>query len=392
MIERYLSKLIYSDLQDKMIFIAGPRQVGKTTLAKSIGEKHYPGSFKYLNWDNRLDRRAILKEEFQGSNKLVIFDEIHKYVKWRNYIKGEYDKNKDIFKIIVTGSSRLDIYRKHGDSMLGRYYYFRLHPLTLGELLKNTVEYEPFSELHFCKQQNSAMAVFNDLYKYGGFPEMYLKKDINKLMRWHNNRIENIIRDDIRNIVSIRDLGTLELLAEIIPEKVGSLLSINSLTEDLQVSFKTIRSWIDCLEQVYYLFRIYPYQSKMIKSLKKEPKVYLWDWSQLQEEGPKLENIVASHLLKFCHFLHDVKGYKTELRFLRDNEQREVDFIVTIDNKPWFCIEVKNSRKEISKSLYYYKNKLDIPYVYQVVLEEKVDFIKEGIRVKSVADFLTSVY
>jgi predicted AAA+ superfamily ATPase len=392
MIERYLSKLIYSDLQDKMVFIGGPRQVGKKTLVRTIGEQHYAGKFTYLNWDNRLDRKTILKQEFQGVNELVIFDEIHKYKKWKNYIKGEYDKNKDEFKIIVTGSSRLDMYRKHGDSMLGRYFYFRIHPLSVAELTKSINEYDPFSKLSFNKPETKITNIFNDLYKYGGFPEMYIKKDENKLARWHNSRVENIIREDIRDIASIRDLGTLELLAEIIPEKVGSLLSINSLIGDLQVSFKTIRAWIECLEQVYYLFRIYPFQSKLIKSLKKEPKVYLWDWSQLKEEGPKLENIVASHLLKFCHYLHDVKGYKTDLRFLRDKEQREVDFLVTIDNKPWFCVEVKNSRREISKSLYYYKSTLKIPYSYQIVLEDGVNYVKEGIHVMDVPTFLSSLY
>lgn len=392
MIERYLSKIIYDDLQEKMVFIGGPRQVGKTTLAKQIGGKYYAEKYSYLNWDNRLDRRNILKETFPGTNELVIFDEIHKYKKWKNYIKGEYDKNKDIFKIIVTGSSRLDIYRRHGDSMLGRYYYFRMHPLSVAELIKSNSNCEPFSKLSFEKPSKIIADMFDDLYKYGGFPEMYLKKDRNKLMRWHNSRMESIVRQDVRDTSQIRDLGTLELLAEIIPEKVGSLLSINSLTEDLQVSFKTIRSWIECLEQVYYIYRIYPYQSKLIKSLKKEPKVYLWDWTQLNDEGSRLENIVASHLLKFCHYMHDVKGCKIDLNFLRDREQREVDFIVAVNHKPWFCVEVKNSRKEISKSLYYYKNSLNIPYAYQIVMENEVNYIKDGIQVISVPVFLSSLY
>jgi hypothetical protein len=148
---------------------------------------------------------------------------------------------------------------------------------------------------------------------------------------------------------------------------------------------------VDCLEQVYYLFRIYPYQSKLIKSLKKEPKAYLWDWTQLREEGPRLENIVASHLLKFCHYLHDVQGHKAELRFLRDREQREVDFLVTIDNKPWFCVEAKNSRKEISKSLYYFKDALKIPFAYQVALEDGTDYIKDGIEVLGIPTFLSAL-
>ncbi|OGS20122.1 MAG: hypothetical protein A2252_11165 [Elusimicrobia bacterium RIFOXYA2_FULL_39_19] len=389
--ERYLSKIIYEDLQDKMIFIAGPRQIGKTTLAKHLGSVHYKDKFIYLNWDNRQDRRVILKEEFPGKNELIIFDEIHKYKKWKNYVKGEYDKNKDNFKIIVTGSSRLDLYRKHGDSMLGRYYYFRIHPLTVAELLNMKNNYEPFSKLNVQDGSNNSSKIFNDLYKFGGFPEMYLKKDLNKLGRWHNSRIEGIVRQDIRDIASIRDLSTMELLAETIPEKIGSLLSINSLTEDLQVSFKTVRSWIDCLEQVYYIFRIYPYQSKSINSLKKEPKIYLWDWSALKEEGPKLENIVASHLLKFCHYLYDVKGHKAELKFLRDKQQREVDFLITVDNKPWFCVEVKNSKQEISKSLYYYKKSLKIPHSYQIVNENGVNYIKDGIQVVSAPVFLASL-
>lgn len=389
MLKRYLNDCVLEDIKEKMVFIGGPRQVGKTTLAKYIANKYFPKQSQYLNWDNRQDRRNILDSQFKGESNLIIFDEIHKYRKWKNYIKGEWDKND--FKVIVTGSSKLDVFRKGGDSLLGRYFYYRLHPLSVAELINKKNFFKPFSALSFDKRDKGVGAVFNRLLSFGGFPEMYIKKQVKNLRRWHNNRINRLVKEDIRDIENIRDLSSLEILVQLLPEKVGSLLSINSLTEDLQVTHKTLSSWMDILERFYYHFRIYPYQSTVIRSLRKEPKMYLWDWSELENENSKLENIVASALLKFCHFIYDTQGHKIELKYLRDRDQREVDFIVTVNKKPWFCVEVKKSTTQISKSLHYFRKALKIPFSYQVVDKSNVDFKKDGVRVLSADTFMTGL-
>ncbi|OGW78025.1 MAG: hypothetical protein A3I73_06060 [Omnitrophica bacterium RIFCSPLOWO2_02_FULL_45_16] len=385
MIKRYLEDHVRQDIADKMVFISGPRQVGKTTLAKELGRKHFPDSCSYLNWDNRRDRKAILSGEFEAGNRLVIFDEIHKYKNWKNYLKGEYDKYRDKFSIVVTGSARLDLYRRGGDSLLGRYHAYRLHPLSVAELAGNDKSITPHKELIFSGARKEE---FKKLFSYGGFPEVCLKHDVRLLRRWHNERTDLLIREDIRDIEAIRDISALQVLVDVLPDKVGSLFSINSLKEDLQVTHKTVASWVDVLEKFYYHYRIYPFQSSRIKSLRKEPKLYLWDWSEIEDEDIRLENLIASHLLKLCHFLHDVEGYDAKLYYIRDKEQREVDFLVCIEKKPWFCVEVKASFRELPVSLKYFSTHLKIPFSYLVIGEEGIDYLKDSIRIISASKFL----
>lgn len=387
--KRYLHSHITSDLKEKMVFIGGPRQVGKTTLAKFIGEDDYRHSL-YLNWDYREDRKKIIDEKFESETDLIIFDEIHKYKTWRNYLKGEFDKNKDKFDILVTGSARLDLYRRGGDSLLGRYHYLRLHQFSLGEVLHGEQAINLLKELKFVDYKNRA-DVFEQLFLFGGFPEPFLKKDMKTMRRFHNERLERLVKEDIRDIENVRDLSALQVLVEILPSKVGSLLSLNSLKGDLGVTHKTISLWTDILERFYYHFRIYPFASTAIKSLRKEPKMYLWDWSQIEDEAVKLENMIASHLLKTVHFLYDTEGHKVELNFLRDREGREVDFVVSVNKRPWMAVEVKLNDQEVSKNLKYFAGKLKVPFVYQVVKEKNVDFTQNGIRVISADKFLSGL-
>lgn len=387
---RYLHSLIVADLKDKMVFIGGPRQVGKTTLAQYIGKNTYK-KYIYFNWDNREDRKMILQKKINAESALIIFDEIHKYKQWKNYIKGEFDKYKKIFHILVTGSARLDLYKKGGDSLMGRYYYYRLHPFSLSEILQIEPKIKISKELIFPDTKKNIAKIFKDLLFFGGFPEPFIKKDQKTLRRFHNERLDRLIKEDIRDIEQVRDLSALQILVEILPEKVGSLLSLNALREDLQVSHKTISLWMNILEKFYYHFRIYPFLTKTIKSLRKEPKMYLWDWSQIQNESSKLENIVASHLLKMSHFLYDAEGYKVELYFLRDIEGREVDFLITIDKKPWIAVEVKLSEEQISKHLKYFVKKLNIPFAYQIIKPSGIDFWQDNIRIISVDKFLSGL-
>ncbi len=385
--KRYIQKKIERDLDKKMVFIGGPRQVGKTTLSHLIGNSKYK-KFSYLNWDNPEDKKKILSAQFDPEAKLLIFDEIHKYKKWKNYIKGQFDKYKERFSILVTGSARLDLYRKGGDSLMGRYYYYRLHPFSLAEMLfAETANIEPFSELQF-RENASSFSEFEKMFIFGGFPEPLFSEDLETLRRWQNQKMDRLIKEDIRDIENVRDLSALQILAETLPNRVGSALSLNSLREDLEVAFGTIKLWVDILERFYYHFRIYPFSTSAIRSLRKEPKMYLWDWSQVPDEGAKLENMVGSHLLKLCHYLYDDKGFKAELFYLRDIEKREVDFLVAIDKKPWMAIEIKNSDQNVSKNLHYFGKKLAIPFLYQLVKTADVDFIQDNVRVMSVDKFL----
>ena len=385
---RYLTSCIVSDLQEKMVFISGPRQVGKTTLSRELVGNEFT-SAAYYSWDFKKDRKNILESLWPGEIELVILDEIHKYHKWKNLLKGIYDKFKDTYKFLVTGSARLNVFRKGGDSLQGRYHHFRLHPFSLAEYGQIKQPLKPFEELSFSKHFFEKEC--ETLYRFGGFPEPLVKQNERSLRRWHKEKIERLFREDVREMENIRDLGRMQLLADLLPEKVGSLLSINSIREDLEVSFRSVAHWMDILETFYYHFRIYPFSVKGIRSLKKEPKLYLWDWSEISNEGARFENFIASHLLKMVHFLQDFGGYKADLYFLRDREKREVDFLVTIDKKPWFVVEAKLHDGETSPHLLYYLERLKIPFAYQVVKNFKEDQFKNGVRTLSASKFLTGL-
>lgn len=389
--KRYIHDTVLQDLKRRMVFVGGPRQVGKTTFAQSIGKKEFKDVL-YLNWDRLDDRKIILNGHIETNVELVIFDEIHKYQKWKNHLKGIFDTHREKVDILVTGSARLDLYRRGGDSLFGRYHYYRLHPFSIRELLyKEEKKIIPFKDLEFPSSQQHAYEIFESLLKFGGFPEPFFQQEERFLRRWHNERLDRLVRDDIRDVELVRDISALGILGEILPKKVGSLFSLNTLREDFQVAHKTMALWVDIFERFYYLFRIYPYASTKIKSLRKEPKVYLWDWSPIIDDGARLENLVASHLLKFVHLLYDRDGYKADLHFLRDVEGREVDFLVTINGKPWFAVEVKKSAQEISKHLDYFSKRLKIPYLFQVISEGKKDFWHNSVRVISAEKFLSGL-
>jgi predicted AAA+ superfamily ATPase len=386
--ERYLTPCILDDLNEKMVFVGGPRQVGKTTLCRDFVATpfHNPA---YFNWDNRTDRKAIMAAIWPGDAELLIFDEIHKYRQWKGLIKGEYDKHKGTFKFLVTGSARLDLYRRGGDSLQGRYHYYRLHPFSLAEMEGISARSPVFSELTL--DRDFHQDALNTLDSFGGFPEPFTKQSPRQIRRWHNEKIERMFREDIQDIEAIRDVGNMKLLSDILPARVGSCLSLNAIREDLEVSHRAVTNWMDILEAFYYHFRIYPYLAKKIRSLKKEPKLYLWDWSEVQDEANRFENLVASHLLKFVHFLTDHEGYRAELSYLRDVDKREVDFLVTIDGKPWFAVEVKLNDTVLSPNLLYFRDRLSIPYIYQVVKKDKIDLLEKGGRVVSAGRFLAGL-
>lgn len=355
---RYLEKYIQQDLKRKMVMIGGPRQVGKTTLAKSFINE----SKQYLSWDDLEDRNALKKHHVDSNLKTVVLDEIHKYTRWRMLLKGLYDKYGSILKIIVTGSAKLDHFRKGGDSLVGRYHYYRLHPFSISEA-----------------KQNDSTSSLSDLLKFGGFPEPFTLKDETFHRRWQRERISRVVYQDISDLGLVKDVSQIELLVDTLPSKVGNALSINGISGDLSVSPNTISNWITILEQVYYCYRVIPYGPPKIRAVKKANILYLWDWSEIQDPGYRFENLVASHLLKYCHYIEDTQGYKMELRYIKDIDGREIDFVVLKDKKPIFAVECKTGEKAFSKHLFYFRERTNIPQFYQVHLGQK-DIVDKNCR------------
>ncbi len=356
---RYLETQVRADLAKKVVFLGGPRQVGKTTLAKAILGR----SKGYLNWDDAEHRQAILKRQLPHG-KLWVFDEIHKYRSWRSYVKGLYDTRNAGQRILVTGSARLDFYRFGGDSLQGRYHYLRLHPLSYAELSMRTDK-----ELL-------------ELLRFGGFPEPFFGASEIEARRWSREYRTRLIREDLISLERVQDTGNLELLVLRLPDLVGSPLSINALREDLQLSHKTVAHWLTILERLYAIFRLAPFGTPRIRAVKKEQKHYHYDWSLVRERGPRFENMIASHLLKWVNFVEDTEGRDVELRYFRDIDSREVDFVIVEDRKPVRFIECKWSDDEVSPSLRYLKRKFPNVDAMQVFATGKKEYVTgEGIRV-----------
>ena len=377
-IRRYLEPHVTRDVDRKMVFVAGPRQVGKTTLATRILDASGPGI--YLNADRREDRRVIQKAEWPGGKPLVVRDELHKLRTWKRFIKGEFDAHRGRVRFLVTGSARLDVYRKGGDSLRGRYHHYRLHPLTAAEVDRKSGRGYPTPGDEIDVPPRASRETTDLLMKFGGFPEPFLKQNERSHRRWRKDRLDRFFREDVRDLTLVRDLGSMELLADLLTERVASPLSLNSLREDLEVSHRAVDVWIDILERLYFAFRIRPFTSTRIRGLKKAAKLYVWEPSAVEDRGPRFENVVALHLLKLCHALEDVEGYQVRLHYLRDKTGREVDFLVTADRKPWFAVEAKLADTAIDPALRYFVDRLEIPWAYQVVLDAKRDFMSHGVR------------
>ena len=331
---RYLLPFVKNDLKKKMVFIGGPRQCGKTTMSLSLLKGEYSGA--YFNWDLLADRNKILGGKWTDQEVLLIFDEIHKYKKWRNLIKGYYDTQKENHKFLVTGSARLDYYRRGGDSLLGRYHYWRLHPFSLFE-----------KDLKLSRTE-----IYRRLLTLGGFPEPFLDNSEREARRWRESRIARVIREDLRDLESVQEIPLMELFYQNLRSKVGSTLAVSSLAQEVQISPVTAKKWLRIFEQMYLIFTISGYDRHLTRAVHKPIKVYFYDTGEvIGDESQRLENLVATHLQKRLNFIEDYEGYRTRLHYAKDKNQREVDFLVMIDGKIKELIEVKLNDQEISSNL-----------------------------------------
>lgn len=341
----------------KMAFLSGPRQCGKTTLAKMMLANR-DGCGRYWNWDSIEVRRLWSKNpdgvvpEIDTDIPLVILDEIHKVRGWKRSLKGVWDTLDSPVDILVTGSARLAVYRKGSDSLLGRYFAFRLHPLSVVELDRAAAPGpEVAIERIFDPDRDpagDAQNRFEVLLEYGPFPEPALAQNARQARLWQRTRIEAIIREDLRDLSRIPDLSKVEMLASLLPERVGSLLSVQSLREDLEVAHPTVKRWLLSLSELYYCHLVRPYQKRIVRSLRQAPKAYLWDWSEVTDPAARFENLIAGHLLKACHFWTDTGEGEFELCFLRNKEKQEIDFLITRNGKAWLPVEVKRNETKPS--------------------------------------------
>jgi predicted AAA+ superfamily ATPase len=370
--ERLYDALLVEHLSKhrQMAFVTGPRQVGKTTTCRAHIDF-------YANWDNIDDREQILAgpsrlvERFHlnrlfESTPVALFDELHKYPRWKQLLKGMFDTYGDQVRMIVTGSSRMDVYRRGGDSLMGRYFPYRMHPFTVAEILQASL---PDSSRIIRPPQQASFSDVQALWEHGGYPEPFLKRDSRFSRRWQSLRLQQLVREDIRDLTQIQQLDQMETLVHVLVKRSAHQLVYGNLAKEIRVSVDTVRRWIGVLRDLHLGFLVRPWYRNVSRSLRKEPKWFLRDWSTINDVGDKAETLVACHLLKAVEGWTDLGLGEFELGYLRDKERREVDFLVARDGDPWFLVEVKHRRDSLGEALAYYQKQLGAPFAFQVVMD-----------------------
>ena len=379
--ERKLYHKVWDELaQEKsMVFMVGPRQAGKTTLAQIIA-RSFANSL-YFNWDIPDHRtKLIANPNFfedvtrkDASKPLIVLDEIHKFKDWKNYLKGAYDQFHDRYQFLVSGSGRLDVYQKGGDSLAGRYYLFHIWPFTIAELGGRNLDIKEFLQnplkIRMAKREE-LKETWKRLSELSGFPKPYLVNKTTSYRRWSNTYSNQLIREDIRDLTAVKSIKEIETLYYLLPSKVGSPLSVPSLASDLRVTYNSIRNWLSVFELFFLVFSVYPWTKKISRAIQKERKVYLWDSPRIEDESHRFENMVAVELWRAVTQWNDLGYGKFSLHFIKNKEKQEVDFLIAYGGKPLLLVEAKLSEEQPSSSLRKFQRALNIPAV-QLLLEHE---------------------
>lgn len=361
--------------EKSMVFLAGPRQAGKTTLAQMIAESFT--NKLYFNWDIPQDKTLFFEnpaffEEVQRRDEsipLIILDEIHKYKDWKNYLKGVYDRFHREYLFLVSGSGRLDLYQKGGDSLAGRYFLFHLLPFTIAELAQNNIGFDAFTSNPLVMHMegfSDAMHIWSLLSTLSGFPEPYLSGKHTTYRRWSGTYAKQLIREDIRDMTDIKSIQDMETLYLLLPSKIGSPLSITSLAQDLKVAYNSVQNWLSVLERFFMIFSIYPWTKKISRAIQKERKVYIWDSPRIRNEGALFENMVAIELYRAVTAWNDMGWGRFSLHFIKNKEQQEVDFLIAQDGAPFLLVETKLSEGKPTSALRKFQAMLNVPAVQLV--------------------------
>ena len=369
---RHYSDYLSEYLNKKIILLTGPRQSGKTTLSKMLSKSHY-----YLNYDSDEDQEIMKLQSWDETKDVVIFDELHKKPKWKQWIKGIYDTSTMPPAMVVTGSARLDTYKKTGDSLAGRYFQYRLHPFDIREL------YQLNNEINIDETIES-------LLEYSGFPEPFLENKKSFYNRWKKTHLDIILRQDLMILEDVRNIKSIEQLIELLRTKVGSPISYSGLAQQLQCSDKTVKQWLTLLENMYVIFKLTPYHQRISKGILKQSKYYFFDNVRVTDSGARLENLVANSLIKECHFREDCYGEIWNLHYLRKSTGEEVDFLITNDENPYCMVEVKSSDTKRSKQMTKFKNELgdEVKQVQLVKNIEREYNFPDGYEIKKLGEWL----
>lgn len=373
--ERVYKTHLKEFLGQKIILLTGPRQAGKTTLSKMLSVKN-----QYLNFDNSEHREIIFEKSWDRKKDLIILDELHKMKNWKSWIKGVYDVEGAKPALLVTGSAKLDTYKKVGDSLAGRFFRYRLHPLDIREL------YSLNKKIDFKE-------TIDHLLNYSGFPEPFLKNSKRFYNLWKKTHLDIILKQDLITIENIRDIRSIEILIDLLKDRVSSPLSYTSLVKDLQYTDKTIKRWLTILENMYVIFKITPYHKNIARSHLKQPKYYFYDNAQVNDGvGARLENLVATSLLKECQFRQDVLGEDWNLYYLSKNKEgAEVDFLVTKDKKPYCAVEVKTSDDKPARGFKAFEEELkEIPKIQIVKNLKQEKTFANGLEIRKLGEWLST--
>lgn len=368
--KRLIQEHIQQDLDEKIVLLAGPRQVGKTTLSRQLPFKH-----TYLNFDASADRRIIMSEQWDRDAELVIFDELHKMKNWKRWLKGIYDTEGVRPRLMVTGSARMDTYRKSGDSLAGRHFLYRLHPFSLTEVQPDIENEDGFERL----------------MEHGGFPEPFLRKNARFSKRWRKSHLDVILREDLLDLEKVRDIKSIEIMIDLLRHRVGATTSYSSLARDLQVAVPTVKHWLQILENLYVIFPVRPWHRNVARSLLKESKYFFYDTGAVANRDGLLENAVACHLQQALHFHEDTTGSHVKLCFMRDKDGREVDFLTVVDDEPRHLIEVKQSDTKFSKNLFHFQTFAPNAEAFQLVNTLEKNRSSKGARMRKPAQFLSQM-
>lgn len=373
---RSLAGRILTDLPHKLVILTGPRQAGKTTLARRL-MADFPRA-QYLNWDVPADREIIAAGAWSPRAGLLVFDEIHKMRDWKAFLKGAWDGRSAGQTILVTGSARMETFRQGGESLAGRYFAWRLHPFSVRECV-TTLGMKPGEAL-------------DRLLERGGFPEPLLAADAMAAERWRSQYAIDLIREDVLEFSRIHEIRNLQLFVDLLRERVGSPVKLSSLAQMLQIAPNTAARYLEILEALYVVFRVTPWHRDVARSILKEGKVYFFDTGLVRgDAGARLENAVAAMLLKHAHYRQDAEGKAVTLHTIRDKEQHEIDFVLAQENAVTDLIEVKHADPAISPYFHRMAEHFPEARAVQIVAELRQETQRGRIEVVSAAEWLTEL-
>lgn len=371
--KRYLDQLVLNDLANKTVVLTGPRQVGKTTLSRQLMQSF--GNAQYLNWDAPADRAVLQRQSWSSRAELLVMDEIHKMPDWKSWLKGVVDARSAGLALLVTGSARMETFRQSGESLAGRYFAFRLHPISVRE---------------WCEQQNvTPSAALDHLLERGGFPEPCLATDVTQAERWRAQYFTDLIREDVLEFSRLHEINTMRLFVELLRERVGSPLSLASIARDLAVSPATLKRYLDILQALFIVFTVQPWHRNIARAILQTPKVYFFDTGLVRgDQGARLENAVATMLLKHVHYLQDAEGKAAGLHYIRTKDGAEVDFALSNDSNLTHLIECKLGDAKPHRGLMRFAADFPEAEAVQIVYDLRQEESRNRISITEAANWL----